>query len=315
LLASIKIILRHFVKKIWLLGLSVLSAIGLGAAFFSSSRSSPLSALSTGLSSPVPTLQYQVHPLRLAVVHTLLIPVNSPFEVIAALSPSMDTLDRFAKQHDAIAVLNAGFFDPQNQQSTAYVTVQGTLVADPTQNKRLTDNPNLTPYLSKIFNRSEFRRYQCGDAIQYDIVLHSEPVPEECKLQDAIGGGPRLLPKMTGVQEGFLDHANGEITRDALGSEQPNARTAVGITSDGSVLWVMVAQQPEAPDSSGLSLSALADFMKTQGVEKAMNLDGGSSSSLHYNHQTYYGKIDADGKPVKRPVKSVLLVQEKSSKL
>jgi exopolysaccharide biosynthesis protein len=47
--------------------------------------------------------------------------------------------------------------------------------------------------------------------------------------------------------------------------------------------------------------------MKTLGVEKAMNLDGGSSSSLYYKGKTLYGKVDEKGNLVRRSVKSVLL--------
>jgi exopolysaccharide biosynthesis protein len=61
-----------------------------------------------------------------------------------------------------------------------------------------------------------------------------------------------------------------------------------------------------------MSLQALADFMKTQDVEKAMNLDGGSSSSLYYQGNTFYGKVDEKGNQLRRLVKSVLLVQETS---
>ncbi len=166
------------------------------------------------------------------------------------------------------------------------------------------NNPNLKPYLGQIFNRTEFRRYQCGQTVKYDIALHNELPPAGCQLVNAIGAGPRLLPELTLVQEGFVDNAN---ARDALGSNQPNARTAVGITRDGSIILVMVAQKPSAPNNSGISLPALADFMKTLGAKKAMNLDGGSSSSLYYKGKTFYGKVDLEGNPIKRPVKSVLL--------
>ncbi|MBE9229866.1 phosphodiester glycosidase family protein [Phormidium sp. LEGE 05292] len=82
----------------------------------------------------------------------------------------------------------------------------------------------------------------------------------------------------------------------------------MGITVDGSLLWVMVSQKPENPTTSGMSLPELAKFMKSLGVEKAMNLDGGSSSSFYYKGQAFYGKVDSKGNWVKRPVKSVLLV-------
>lgn len=254
-------------------------------------------------------LRYTVHSLPQATVHTLLIPAQGRFSVTPALAAGVASPQTFAQQHRAIAVINAGFFDPQNQQSTSYITLQGRQVADPRQNDRLVNNPALAPYLKQIFNRSEFRRYRCDQTVRYDIAQHQDAVPGGCELVDAIGGGPRLLPNDTSVQEGFVDAAEG---RDALGSQLPNARTAIGITRQGDILWVMVAQQPNAPTRSGLSLPALAKFMQTQGVDSALNLDGGSSSAIYYRGKTVHGKVDAEGNRVDRSVKSVLLVQESS---
>jgi exopolysaccharide biosynthesis protein len=96
-----------------------------------------------------------------------------------------------------------------------------------------------------------------------------------------------------------------------LGSNQQNARSAIGITRDGGIILVMISQKPKV-SPSGISLPALAEFMKSLGAEKAMNLDGGSSSSLYYNGKTFFGKVDREGNFVKRPIKSVLLVQKTS---
>jgi hypothetical protein len=157
--------------------------------------------------------------------------------VTPALSPHLNTVEEFAQKHRAIAILNGGFFDPNNQKTTSVVVLQGKLVADPRQNERLINNPNLKPKLAKVLNRSEFRRYLCGQTVRYDIVLRNAPPPTGCQLIDALGGGPQLLPELTLEQEGFVDSAN---SRDALGSTQRNARTAVGITRDGSIVLVMV---------------------------------------------------------------------------
>jgi hypothetical protein len=255
------------------------------------------------------TIRYEQRTLAQSEVHILLIPSESRFLVTPALSPQLNTVEEFAQKHRAIAILNGGFFDPNNQKTTSIVVLQGKLIADPRQNERLINNPNLKPYLAKILNRSEFRRYLCGEAVRYDIVLRNAPPPTGCQLIDALGGGPQLLPELTLEQEGFVDSAN---SRDALGSTQPNARTAVGITRDGSIVLLMVAQKPKAPNNSGMSLPAVADFLKSLGVQKAMNLDGGSSSSLYYNGKSFYGKVDLNGNLIKRPVKSVLMVQESS---
>ncbi|MEH2298282.1 MAG: phosphodiester glycosidase family protein [Nostoc sp.] len=290
-------------RKIKLLGLILISLTMV--LWFNLRSSTP--SIPTVAFSPPKTIRYFERTLSQSIAHILLIPANSRFLVTPALSQKVATVEEFAQKHRAVAILNAGFFDPANQKSTSYIVIQGKLVANPKENERLVNNPNLKPYLSQIFNRTEFRRYLCGQTIRYSIAVHIESPPAGCQLVDAIGAGPRLLPKLTLVKEGFVDNAN---KRDALGSNQPNARTAVGITRDGSVVLVMVAQKPSVPANPGVSLPALADLMKTLGADKAMNLDGGSSSSLYYNGKTFYGKVDLEGNPIKRPVKSVLLVQE-----
>jgi len=251
------------------------------------------------------SIQYESHTLPQSIVHTLLIPAQSHFFVTPVISAQVNTVEEFAAKEQAVAVLNGGFFDPKNQKTTSYVVVKGKLAADPRENERLMQNPQLTSYIDKILNRTEFRRYQCGQTIRYGIALHQELPPTGCQLVDALGGGPRLLPRQTSKEEGFVDLTTG---RDALGSDQPNARTAIGITRDGGVIWVMAQQKPNNPHS-GMSLPALADWMKNLGVEQAMNLDGGSSASLYYQGQTFNGKVDRSLNPVKRPVKSVLLVR------
>ncbi len=257
---------------------------------------------------PKRAMQFRVYPRSHSIVHTLKIPLDGQFAVLPAVSKTVGTVSAMAQEQGAIAALNGGFFDPDNQQSTAYVLLNGKLAADPRQNESLMSNPNLVPYRSKILNRTEFRQYQCGDRREYAIALHHEAVPAGCQLVNALGGGPRLLPSITTQPEGFVAEANGVVIRDALGSQQPNARTAIGITRDRSLLWVMVAQKPGI-DGSGMTLPELAAFLKTLDVEEAMNLDGGSSSSLYYEGKTLYGKLDSSGKPVMRPVKSVLLVK------
>ncbi|MGL5035602.1 MAG: phosphodiester glycosidase family protein [Microcystaceae cyanobacterium] len=247
---------------------------------------------------------YQVFDLPHSKVHTLRIPSQIPIQL--AVSPNLETLDQFAQKYQADAVINAGFFDPKNEKTTAYLTVNGQLVGKPEDNPNLIDNPKLKPYLAKILNRSEFRRYQCGQQIKYAIAFHQDPIPTNCQLINAVGGGPSLLPNSTATTEAFWQEEKGQIIRDGIGLKQRNARTAIALFPDGDVLLVMAAQKPEKLPKSGLSLPELTDFLKSQGVTNAMNLDGGSSSAFHYQNKTYNGKFDQQGKPILRGVKSVL---------
>ncbi|KAB8335535.1 phosphodiester glycosidase family protein [Scytonema tolypothrichoides VB-61278] len=291
-------------RKMWILAGVFVSATVL-LLFFRTATSKETNLITK-------TIKYEQRNLPNSIVHILNIPSNSQFVVTPALSSQLNTVEEFAKQHQAVAIINAGFFDPVNQKTTSIIFQQGKLIANPKDNERLVNNPDLKPYLDKILNRAEFRRYLCEQTVRYSITLHSEPLQVGCQLVDAVGGGPQLLPELTLVQEGFVDNAN---RRDALGSTKPNARTAIGITGDGTIVLVMVAQKPDVPANSGMSLPELARFMKTLAVEKAMNLDGGSSSSLYYDGKTFYGKVDSNRSLVKRPVKSVLIVQETLAEL
>ncbi len=312
-------------KKLWWL---ILSSITLGIILFAylgfanlpqgqilQLESSPIMAQNSPNrpSTPppaTPSVTYQVETLPQAVIHFLTIPSSPQFVVKIKVAKDLQTLPQFATdQEGTIALLNGGFFDPQNQLTTSFVTSQGQLVADPRQNPRLMGNPQLANYLDQILDRSELRLYTCGQTQRYAITSHSQPIPTDCQLTESLGGGPQLLPELTAREEGFLATENGVVIRDAIGLNQPNARTALGIKANGDLVWVMVAQKPENPRSSGLSLPDLAKFMTEKGVIQALNLDGGSSSSFYYQGRTFYGRIDAEGNRVQRAVKSVLMLQ------
>lgn len=274
------------------------------------SNAQPQAPTVTAASPPVAqTIEYKAYTLARSVVHTVSIPPQSQVLVTPAVSGTVEPIEKLAQRYGAIAAINGGYFDPENQQSISPVTLQGNAIAKPEDNQRLMTNPNLLPYLDKILNRSEFRRYQCGKVVQYDITRRQTVPRADCQLLDSIGAGPQLLPNATLEEEGFLEIRNQKIIRDPLGVNQPNARSAIGITRNNAIIWVMVAQKPENPSNSGMTLQELTDFMKTLGVEKAMNLDGGSSASLYYRGKTISGKVNEFGKPIGRAIKSALLIQ------
>lgn len=261
------------------------------------------------------SVRYQVVTRKDHTIHTVTIPHNSNYTVIPKVTGELKSIADFVKpeQNLTIAAINGGYFDPVNHKTTSFIIQQEKIVADPRFNERLVDNPDLKQYLGKIFNRAEFRRYSCGTETRYDIQLHSTPIPENCTLMESLGAGPSLLPQDTSVTEAFTTYQNGSKIRDAIGADSLNARSAVGITPNGDVILVMVAQKPEKPLNSGISLPELAKFLSSLGATKAMNLDGGSSASLYYRGQNFYGRVDKEGKEIQRPIKSILAVTNLSS--
>ena len=91
-----------------------------------------------------------------------------------------------------------------------------------------------------------------------------------------IGGGPNLLTNgivsVTTTEEGF-DTASG------IGPVSRNPRTAVGYTTTGQLVMVVVDGR-QSSWSVGMTLTEMAQFLQDIGVQYAMNLDGGGSSTL-----------------------------------
>ncbi|MFC6705425.1 phosphodiester glycosidase family protein [Flexivirga alba] len=79
----------------------------------------------------------------------------------------------------------------------------------------------------------------------------------------AVGGSQRLL-------------AEGKKTTD---DEVTAARTAIGVSKDGSRLWV-VSLDGRQGDSHGMTIQELAGFMDDLGAWNAVNLDGGGSTDM-----------------------------------
>jgi hypothetical protein len=236
-----------------------------------------------------------------SIVHIIAIPPGG-YVVKPVIANDLQTVAQLAQSNGAIAAINGGFFDPKNQQTTSYVVMNQKTVADPKQNPQLTENPKLKQYLRQIFDRSEFRRYDCGGKTSYGIQAHAKPAPDGCQIVDAIGGGPQLLPEVQAQREGFTDP---ELGRDAIGSQVPNARSAIGISKTNGVLLVMIAQtQPK----TGVTLAELATLMQSLGAESAMNLDGGSSSAMVYLKKSMIGHVNESGNASERMVKSAIVV-------
>lgn len=247
-----------------------------------------------------------------------------------ASKQGLASVDAMATELPAAAmVLNGGYFDPANGETASSVWTWNERLLSPDDNERLIGNETLKPYWPAIVNRSQWQLWHCSvsqPTWRYDVgqpmieTVDAQEVnvqtppkanqPNDCALQAWLGAGPALLPELSVAQEAFVDEKAG---RNPIGTATPDARSAVAKLADGSVLLAWVEQ---TKPTGGLTLVQWQQWLKSQGAEQALNLDGGSSVSAwlganvggHAKPMLHLGKLSAKGVRVKRKVLTALVV-------
>ena len=124
-----------------------------------------------------------------------------------------------------------------------------------------------------VSGREDLVIYKDGS---FGIINESDVTAEQLISDGAVqtlSFGPAL------VEDGNVSVGSGdEVTGRSMAS---NPRTAIGIKSDGT--YIFVVSDGRTDESAGLSLLQLAEFMKSLGAETAYNLDGGGSSTMMFN--------------------------------
>lgn len=132
-------------------------------------------------------------------------------------------------------------------------------------------------------------RFTKGDPVKW-FFMATPPLEE---MVHVIAGGPRLVYEgkisISAKEEKFRK----DITRGKA------ARTAVGITKDNNLIFVVVENS-----GKGATLTELAELMISLGAKEAMNLDGGGSSSMVVNG----AKMNPGGE---RAVSNAIVIRKK----
>lgn len=152
-----------------------------------------------------------------------------------------------AKQHRPVAAINGTFFDTKTNITVGNLVSRGRLLSEGMTGSNLVFESNGTVQL--LSSSRNLGRYK-----------------DWSKVEFAVGGGPTLLSSgkyfMSPKSEGFRDP----------GLFRPRPRTAIGVTKDGHLRFVVVTQP--------VSLWQLARALKELRCYHAINLDGGSSTGL-----------------------------------
>lgn len=250
-------------------------------------------------------LKHRTYGFKDARVH--LVEVPRTYTVKPAIAPVRRTVRAWVQETGALAAVNGGYFNIQDGQGASYVTVDGTTCQDPHHNELLINNPDLKPYLPRIFDRTEWRVLTGPGGPSWSLAPHSAPIPNGKRLVHALQAGPQLLPTLRLEEEGFTAYGTDAkdrrtLVRDGIGAYRKAARSAIGLRPDGTILLVAAV----GSKGGGLSLPELRDVLAKEGCTEALNLDGGSSTTLVYREGSRMNVI-APPKGEAR-VRSVLLV-------
>ncbi len=131
------------------------------------------------------------------------------------------------------------------------------------------------------------------------VSLHITP---NLEVVSALGGGPRLVKDgkefIPFAWEWFTPHFYAIRT----------ARTAVGITGTGKLLFVTV--DARSRKNTGMTLHELAQLLIRLGAREAMNLDGGGSATMVVGGRI----VNAPSDGFERPIASTLLVLHRANR-
>lgn len=132
--------------------------------------------------------------------------------------------------------------------------------------------------------------------------------------RNAIGGGPMLVYDGKNVA---MDYYWREVLE--WGGTQGTLlvqRTAIGGTKDGKKMMLVVTGGRNVDGSAGLNLTQLADLFVDAGMDIAVNLDGGGSSTMvGYDGSllTKYAGDLSNGNRVQRAVPTAIVISRKAT--
>ena len=186
---------------------------------------------------------------------------KSKYKLLPYVTQELETNNNVFNSTGARLVVNAGFFDPKNQKTVSYVTINNETTANPEDNENLMSNQVLKGYLDKILNRSEFRILEDEKGkILYDIAQHKDPVKEGYKIKHSIQAGPMLFPDLKLEEEFFILVKDGKVISESASALHKYARTAIGIRENKVYLFIATNEAP-------MTLEEVADLTRKWGME------------------------------------------------
>lgn len=212
------------------------------------------------------------YPLR---YHCIRIDLTSP-ELTIVTYPDLDTsfkdsffsalsAEAFCQKTDCIIALNAAPFELKNfrLKKLSYLSSKRKIVGiHNVQKKQL--SPPVERYSAIGFKK---------DVQGFKGKIFSSQLPDMICDFDFVFGGFFTILKDYEINNSF--------------KKINNSRTALGLSEDGRILFILAVEGENHLQSSGLSYPECAQIMLALGASDALQMDGGGSTSLYINNKNF----------------------------
>jgi len=189
-----------------------------------------------------------------------------------AIGYCVDTLittSALCSQANAIAGVNASFFDMQNGGSVDYMKVDGNVIHEGRPNSGLVSDRANAAIIINNKNVEIVKQHQ--DSLWWFHELYGDNI---------MVIGPMLIDNS---KPDFFPETSFNTTR--------HPRTAAAIRNNGIILLVTIDGRHEAK-ADGMSISELAYFLKILGAKQAANFDGGGSTTMFIKNKGLNGVVN-----------------------
>ena len=211
---------------------------------------------------------------------------------LAFAKDSLIKTSSFAKQSNALAAINGGFFDMKAGGSVSFLVSDGKVIHENKPNVLSIDNE---------MGANALVIYENGKS----EILPTEGanrIPMLKNVEDALVTGPLLLNN---------SQINNLQKRPFNDLKHPRSAICIGKKE----IW-LIAVDGRHKEATGLNLNELSQFLISCGCQHAINLDGGGSTTLFLNTNKYNGivnhpsdnkKFDSEGE---RSVANILFIRK-----
>jgi len=184
-------------------------------------------------------------------------------------SKALQSTSEFAQSVDALAAINAGFFNMQQGGSVTFLKKDQEVIHE--------NQPDLAEKKSVVIEGA-FIVLE-NQKIQIESPMITTLYAQNTQYDDVLLSGPLLL-----------EDGNKLALRENDFAIKRHPRTAACLTRNNRLL--LLTADGRNAKAAGLSLGELQALMQAMGCKEALNLDGGGSTSMYIKNQNSGGIVN-----------------------